>query len=72
MSITVIKENNVLRVLEASGPFPEGARLVLYTREELDSRRPEAWEAAQLDSIFREDEEDWGDSLDALVVKDGE
>jgi hypothetical protein len=69
MSITVIKEGNVLRVLEATAPIPDGARLVLYTPEELTASRPSAWEAAQIDSVFREDDEDWGSSLDALVRK---
>jgi hypothetical protein len=71
MSVTVKKERNVLRLIDSTEPIPEGATLVLYTADEA-ARRPAltAWEAAQLDSVFREDDEDWGDSLDALVVKE--
>ncbi len=66
MSITVIKEGSILRVLESTTPVPDGERLVLYTAEEIAKRQPSAWDAAQLNSAFQ-DAEDWGDSLDALV-----
>ncbi|MEI6072791.1 MAG: hypothetical protein WCS31_13435 [Verrucomicrobiae bacterium] len=70
MSITIIKEANIIRLLASSAPIPDGTRLTLYTEEEVPSMRtaPTAWEAAQIDSAFHEDEEDWGSSLDHLVV----
>jgi hypothetical protein len=60
MSITVIKEGNVLRILSSSQPIPENTPL------ELEVKTPDAWDLAQLESVFNEDDEDWGDSLDAL------
>jgi hypothetical protein len=73
MSINVIKEGSLLRVIESSEPIPDGARLILYTASELAdlTRQPTAWEAAQLESAFRDGEEDWGSSLDGLVIKEG-
>jgi len=72
MSINVIKEGNLLRVLESSEPIPDGARLTLYTASELAdlARQPSAWEAAQMESAFSDGEEDWGSSLDRLVIKE--
>ena len=60
MSITVIKEGNVLRILSSSSPIPEN------TPFKLELQDPDAWDLAQMDSVFREDDEDWGNSLDAL------
>ncbi len=70
MSIEVIKEGNILRVVESSEPIVDGTKLTLYTASELDAlaKRPTAWEAAQLESAFQEDEEDWGTSLDSMVI----
>jgi len=72
MSIEVVKEGNLLRVVESSEPIPEGARLTLYTASELVglAKQPTAWEAAQMESAFQGGEEDWGASLDCLVVKE--
>ena len=69
MSITIIRDGNSLRLLSSADCIPEGTPLTLYTAEELDglSVRPTAWESAQLDSAFS-DGEDWGDTLDALVI----
>ena len=71
MSVTVIKEGNMLRLIDASEAIPDGKMLVLYTAEELrtESKGLTAWEAAQIESVFSEDDEDWGNSLDHLVVK---
>jgi len=66
MSITVVKEGNLLRIVEAEGEIPEGTRLVLYTERERSSYTP--LEYVQLESVFAEDEEDWGDTLDALTL----
>ncbi len=63
MSITVIKEGNVLRILSSSEPIPENTPLELFTLS------IDPWQAAQLESVFREDE-DWGHSLDHLIVKE--
>lgn len=72
MSISVIKEGNVLRVVESSEPILDGAKLTLYTASELSalSKSLTAWEAAQLESTFQEDEDDWGSSLDSLVISE--
>jgi len=35
MSISVIKEGNILRVLETSEPIPEGQQIVLFTGSEI-------------------------------------
>lgn len=73
MSIRVIKEGNLLRVVESSEPIPDGARLTLYTASELAdlAGQPSAWEAAQMETAFGEGDEDWGSSLDGLVIKEG-
>lgn len=72
MSIAVIKEGNILRVVESSEPIPDGTKLTLYTATELSAleKIPLAWEAAQLESAFHEDEEDWGKSLDSMVISE--
>jgi hypothetical protein len=72
MSIKVIKEGNLLRVVDSSEPIPDGTKLTLYTASELEalSGSPTAWEAAQLESAFQEDEEDWGTSLDSMVISE--
>lgn len=72
MSIEVIKEGNILRVVESSEPILDGAKLTLYTASELSAlaKHPTAWEAAQLESAFQEDEEDWGTSLDTMVISE--
>jgi len=72
MSIQVIKEGNLLKVIESSAPIPDGVKLTLYTAAELKEtcKQPTAWEAAQLESVFHEDDEDWGSSLDSMVVRE--
>ena len=61
----------MLRIVDSSAAIPNGSKLVLYTEDELRSaqRGPSAWNAAQLGSVFRESDEDWGSSLDSLVGK---
>lgn len=58
MSIQVIKEGNLLKVIESSAPIPEGVKLTLYTAAELNDlgKQPPAWEATQLESAFHDDE----------------
>lgn len=72
MSINVIKEGDVLRIVESSEPILDGAKLTLYTASELSalSKSLTAWGAAQLESTFQEDEDDWGSSLDSLVISE--
>ena len=54
MSITVIKEGNVLRVVESSEPIAEGKRLVLFTAEEIEQAAARlAW--SRLPEESRED-----------------
>ena len=64
MSVTAIKEGNVLRILSDSGDIPEHIPLRLTVA----TVPVDAWQAAQLDSVFSDDE-DWGDALDSMVVK---
>ncbi len=68
MSITVLRKGNTLELVESTGEIPEGVPLVLFTKGELTS--PNAWEAAQMQSAFDEEGEDWGKSLDGLVAND--
>jgi hypothetical protein len=63
MTITVIKEGDHLRILTATQPIPENTPLTFSTHV------IEPWQAAQLESVFRDDE-DWGNSLDHLIVKE--
>lgn len=63
MSITVIKEGDQLRILSATEPIPENTPIKLF-RPVLDP-----WQAAQLETTFRTDE-DWGDSLEALMARE--
>lgn len=70
MNIVVVKEGSVLRIVESSDPIPEGARLVLHPQFEGSSA--EALELAQLESLGREPEEDWGDLLDPLTLPPGQ
>jgi len=67
MSITVIKEGNALSVVKSSLAIPEGVPLELFTRDEL----VDPWTAAAIESAFF-DQEDWGSSLDGLVVREEE
>lgn len=60
MSITVVKEGNQLRVLSSIAELPENIPL------QLEVRSTDPWQQAQLESVFAEDDEDWGHSLDAL------
>ncbi len=63
MSITVIKEGDHLRILSSTEPIPENTPIELV-RPSLD-----AWQAAQLETAFRTDE-DWGDSLQQFVAEE--
>jgi len=70
MSITVVREGNVLKIVEADGELPAGEKVKLFTMEELARRSGYTpLEYLQLESIFSESDEDWGDSLDSLLVK---
>jgi hypothetical protein len=59
MSIIAIKEGDILRIISSSEVIPENTPLHLHLRA-LD-----VWQAAQLETVFR-DGEDWGNSLDHL------
>lgn len=61
MSIIAIKEGNILRIISSSEVSPENTPLHLHLRA-LDG-----WQAAQLETVFR-DGEDWGNSLDHLIA----
>ena len=70
MNIVVVKEGSVLRIVESSDPIPEGTRLVLQPK--LEASGVEALELAQLESLGREQEEDWGELLDPLTLPPGQ
>jgi hypothetical protein len=70
MKIVVVKEGSVLRIVESSDPIPEGTRLVLQPK--LEATGVEALELAQLESLGREEEEDWGELLDPLTLPPGQ
>jgi hypothetical protein len=70
MNIVVVKEGSVLRIVESSDPIPEGTRLVLQPK--LEATGVEALELAQLESLGREQEEDWGELLDPLTLPPGQ
>ena len=61
MSIIAIKEGNILRIISSSEVIPENTPLHLHLRA-LDG-----WQAAQLETVFR-DGEDRGNSLDHLIA----
>ena len=60
MSIHVIKEGNVLRLVESSEPIPEGTHLHLFTEEELLAldRERIAMLNLQMPSFIRGDEDE--------------
>jgi hypothetical protein len=60
--ITVIKEGDHLKILSSTEKIPDNVTLHLSLSEE------DSWARAQLETEFRSDE-DWGDSLDDLVLK---
>ena len=68
MTIIVVKEGPMLRIVESSDPIPEGARLALHT---VETPGPAPLELAQLESLSREQEEDWGSLLDPLTLPPG-
>lgn len=61
--ITAIKEGDHLRILSTTEEIPDNTtlRLALAADDE--------WSRAELETEFRSDE-DWGNALDNLVVKD--
>jgi hypothetical protein len=65
MSIEVIKEGNVLRVVESSEPIPEGAHLRLYTEEQLLAldRERYAMLDLQMPSFIRGNEDESAEEL---------
>ncbi|MDX6767776.1 MAG: hypothetical protein SFU85_13415 [Candidatus Methylacidiphilales bacterium] len=65
MSITVVKEGGVLRVIDSSEPIPEGAHLELYTENELLSISLErkAMLDLQMPSFIRGDEDESAEEL---------
>jgi hypothetical protein len=60
MSIKVIKEGNVLKVVESSEPIPEGTQLRLFTEDELQSLHQEHLTHLnlQMPSFIRGDEDE--------------
>lgn len=69
MSITIEKRGDKLVILKADAQIPENEPVVLFTEEEIVKRLGYTpLEFAQLESIFHENEEDWGASLDAITL----
>jgi len=64
MRLTAIKEGKILRILSDSGDIPDHIPLQIS----VTPLATDPWQSAQLDSAFANDE-DWGNSLDALVIK---
>jgi hypothetical protein len=60
MNITVVKEGNVLKIISSSGVIPDNTPL------QMELKAPDAWDLVQLETLFKEDDEDWGHTLDAL------
>lgn len=65
MSITVIKENDHLRILEVEGEFHEGKPVQLYTEPELLPIQKERafWLNLQIPSFIRGDENESAEEL---------
>ena len=64
MSVTVVREGNVLRIVDSECELPAGEKVKLFTAEELARRSGySSLESAQLESIFIENDENWGDIL---------
>lgn len=65
MNITVIREGNVLRILGATESIPEGQHMVLRVPPPGTELGCSVLEAVQLESFFKDDDHDWGDSLES-------
>lgn len=65
MSITVVKEGTILRVLHSSEPIPDGQRLVLFSAEELQGvdRERRGWLDVQMPAFIRGDEDEVAEQL---------
>jgi len=63
MSITVLREGDVFGLVSATESIVEGQSLVLVASPARSESGYSALEAAQLKSVFNEDDEDWGESL---------
>ena len=65
MSITVIKENNRIRILEMDGEFQEGKPVQFFTEEEPEQIRKERALELQLQmpSFIRGDEDESAEDL---------
>ena len=69
MSITIERRGDKIVVLKADAQIPENKPIILFTEEEIAKRLGYTpLEFVQLERIFHEKEEDWGDSLDALTL----
>jgi len=69
MSITIERRGDKLVVLKADAQIPENEPITLFTEEEIPKRLGYTpLEFAQLESIFHENEDDWGDSLEAMTL----
>lgn len=69
MQITLIKRHNGIEIIGEQDMLPMDVPIVLYTADELAKRmgyRPE--EFLQLQSIAVDDEDGWGNELDALAA----
>jgi hypothetical protein len=60
MSIQLIKEGNLIRVVESSEPIPEGTVLRLFTEDELQRLQSERTDLlnVQMPAFIRGDEEE--------------
>ncbi len=71
MCVTVVKEGETLRVLEASEPIAEGTKLVLYTEQEFRALEAErkTWLDLQMPSFIRGDEDEVAEDLFDIPTK---
>jgi hypothetical protein len=73
MSVTVVREGNVLRIVDSECELPAGEKVKLFTAEELARRSGySSLESAQLESLGREQKEDWSELLDPLTLPPGQ
>ena len=65
MSVTLLKQNGILKLLDSSEDIPEGAVIRLFTSDELERLHAEdrAWLDAQMPSFIRGDEEETAEDL---------
>lgn len=57
MSITILREGDVLRLLKSDIQIPEGEPIILFTQKEMIQQIQDGWIDLQMPSFIREDED---------------